>query len=126
MRFGPPRWTFIALLSAVTLVVGGCVYPTPPPGDPVPAFTMTLSEAQPVVGTFTVTAKPTNFAPPSVEFRVDGLDAPGVVDKSSPFQITLDAAKLPRGRHTVFALGHDNKYSVVDSINFDSAGPPNV
>src|SRR5438045_1608957 len=52
LRFAPYRLTLAAALTALMLVAGGCVFPKPPPGAPVPSFTLTLSQPQPVVGTF--------------------------------------------------------------------------
>jgi hypothetical protein len=124
MRFASHRVTLVSAVAVLALVAGGCVFPTPPPGTPVPSFALSLSEAQPVVGTFVVTAQPHNFTPHNVEFRVDKPDAAGVVDSSAPYQITLDAAKLAKGSHKVFAIGSDGTYSVMDTITFNSAGPP--
>jgi arylsulfatase A-like enzyme len=90
------------------------------------SFSFTMSEPSPVMGPFTVTATPVNFAPTSVAFRMDGLGgAPFAVVDTAPYTVSLDATKLTVGRHTMWATGSDDTYTVTFPVVF-TVGQPNV
>ena len=87
---------------------------------------MTTSQSKPAAAALSITAKPRDFSPTSVEFRVDSVRAKPVVDDHAPFELDLDAASLARGRHRVFVSAPDGASSITGSTRFDAAGRPNI
>jgi N-acetylglucosamine-6-sulfatase len=125
------RWTrgtaWVAALMVSTLVAAGCVYPTPPPGDPIPSLTMAVSGPVPSSGTVTVTATPVNFAPTSVQFWVDTISGPGIgTDTTAPFTATVDTTTLTDGPHTVWSRGGDGTYTVLGVVALEVSNPSNL
>ena len=107
--------------SAVGLAVllVGCVAPAPPPGEPVPAIALAADQSEPVAGTLSITATPSNFSPAAIEFRLDTLEtAPLVVDTTPPFTVTIDTTAVSRGKHVVWATGRDDRYTVWQPTSF--------
>ncbi|GIU87264.1 MAG: hypothetical protein KatS3mg009_1779 [Acidimicrobiia bacterium] len=107
---------FLTVTAAVlaSTVLASCVFPTPPPGDPVPSLTLTALDEG--AGVVTVTATPANFTPGEVQFRLDSGSTPIAVDRSAPFTVTLYTAEHRAGAHTVHALGIGGGYLVGESL----------
>jgi N-acetylglucosamine-6-sulfatase len=113
------------VLVVLAVVSAGCVYPTPPPGTPIPSLALSTDQSDPVAGVVTVTAIPTNIDPVEVTFRLDRIDSPPiVVDNARPFNASIDTARLSSGRHTVFALARDGTYLVRQMTTFTTR--PNI
>jgi arylsulfatase A-like enzyme len=111
------RWAVLILVIAVA--AGGCVFPQPPPGEPIPAFAVSADQSDPVHGVVTFTATPANFEPVSVEFRLDTLSGPPLAtDTTAPFTFTVDTDAVTRGTHTVWVTGRDGTYIVGETMKF--------
>jgi arylsulfatase A-like enzyme len=122
---------YFGRLSAVVtvvsgLVAAGCVFPTPPPGVPVPGFTIGLSGTSPYAGTVTVSVTPFNYAPASVRYHLDGATTPTFVDSEAPFEYPLDTATLNDGTHKVRVEANDATYTVSEKITFVTRNDPNI
>jgi len=107
------------VVVTTALVLGGCVYPKPPPGVPVPGIEIGSDAPDPVPGVVTFTASPVNFTPNQVEFRLDSPGgAPRAVADTAPYTLTLDARTLTAGSHTVWVRATDGTYTVVQPRTF--------
>ena len=91
-------WVLGALVVLAALL-GACVYPKTPDGQPVPGLVISTDKPDPVSGFVTVTASPVNFRPDHVEFRLDNIGGPPRgVDDTAPFTFSIDAATVTAGR----------------------------
>ena len=80
---------------------------------------MAADQSEPVAGTLSITATPSNFSPAAIEFRLDTLEsAPLVVDTTPPFTVTIDTTAVSRGKHVVWATGRDDRYTVWQPTSF--------
>ena len=102
----------IAVIAGV-LALGGCVFPRPPAGQPIPDMVVSSDKPDPVSGILTLTAAPVNFTPTEVEFRLDTNGGPPLsVDDTAPYSVTIDAATVAAGAHTVWVRATDGTYTV--------------
>ena len=102
----------IAVIAGV-LALGGCVFPRPPAGQPIPDIVVSSDKPDPVSGILTLTAAPVNFTPTEVEFRLDTNGGPPLsVDDTAPYSVTIDAATVAAGAHTVWVRATDGTYTV--------------
>ena len=105
----------VAFAVVLVMAFSACefVYPTPPPGAPIPTIQFSLSEAEPVAGQFTITATPANFNPHAMGFRLDDYRSPTVyTDTTAPFTYTLNTRDLAPGAHQIWASAGDGTYTV--------------
>ncbi len=116
-----------ALVAVVFWLSGaGCVFPMPPPGDPVPGLSITLSGTSPYSGTLTISVAPFNYSPASVRFHLDGATTPTFVDSSAPFEYDLDTTAITDGTHKVSIRASDSTYTVIEKVQFVTRNDPNI
>jgi len=106
------------------LFAAGCVFPTPPLGDPVPGLSIALSGSSPYSGMLTISVAPFNYAPPSVAFKLDGTALPD--DTEAPFELTLDTTAINDGTHMMSVRANDSTYTVIEKVQFVTRNDPNV
>ncbi len=118
---GSPSATVTVTLG---LLAAGCVFPTPPPGDPVPGLSITIPGSSPHAGIAVVSVAPFNYSPQSVAFELDGTALPD--DTEAPFELTLDTTAINDGTHKVSAIANDSTYTVIEKIQFVTRNDPNI
>jgi hypothetical protein len=94
-------------LIITALILSGCVWPIPGPGEPIPTIT-TSSDWSAVAQTLTIDIATTDLTPTTVRIFPKGLNGGWVeIDTTAPFSFTLDASLLEPGEHDMLVIADD-------------------
>lgn len=116
------RVRLTAIVVAVMLVAGACVYPIPGPGEPVPTLEATVTvDLSGATATVQVTVREldVNF----VQVWPDGLGGPvGPGDREAPWELTVPVGALTPGGHRMVVAAFGDDTVVAEGIDYQLVG----